>query len=131
MKRLKNMNSAVVGELKIIKQHNDKLYKDNTQFHSQFIESQAVHDTLRNTLSDIRCELTKKEKENEQLVAMFGQIQKKETGAIASILSDRLQDMETEKQDMKEINIKLTNEIRDVRKKMKKYETLVNKFSNI
>jgi predicted nucleic acid-binding Zn-ribbon protein len=57
---------------------------------------------------------------------MFGQIQKKETGAIASILSDRLQDMETEKQDMKEINIKLTNEIRDVRKKMKKYDIQVN-----
>lgn len=75
--------------------------------------------------------MTKKEKENEQLVAMFGQIQKKETGAIASVLSDRLQDMETEKQGMRETNIKLTNEIRDVRKKMKKYETLVNKFSNI
>ena len=131
MKRLKNMNSAVVGELKIIKQHNDKLYKDNTQFHSQFIESQVVHDTLRSTLSDIHCELTKKEKENSQLVEMFTQLQKKETGAIESVLGDRIQDIEAEKQTLQRTNTKLSCELRDLKTKMQKYTSLIGRFSNI
>ena len=125
------MNSAVVGELKIIKQHNDKLYKDNTQFHSQFIESQAVHDTLRSTLSDIHCELTKKEKENSQLVEMFTQLQKKETGAIESVLGDRIQDIEAEKQTLQRTNTKLSCELRDLKTKMQKYTSLIGRFSNI
>ena len=131
MKRLKNMNSAIAGEIKIIKQHNNKLYEDNTQLHSQFIESQTKQDTLVHTLSDVRSELSKKETENKQLVTMFSQIQKKETGAVASVLSDRLQDIEEEKTKLQETNIQLKTEIRQLKQKMKKYSTLVKNFSNI
>mgnify|MGYP006153487369 CR=1 FL=1 len=131
MKRLKNINSAMVSEMKIIKDHNNKLYTDNTQLHSQMIESQAKQDVLTHTLSDSRSELLKKEAENKQLVNMFSQMQKKETGAVESVLSDRIQDIEEEKTKLKANNIKLTTEIRQLKQKMKKYSTLAIKFTNI
>ena len=131
MKRLKNINSAMVSEMKIIKDHNNKLYTDNTQLHSQMIESQAKQDVLTHTLSDSRSELLKKEAENKQLVNMFSQMQKKETGAVESVLSDRIQDIEEEKTKLKANNIKLTTEIRQLKQKMKKYSTLLIKFTNI
>ena len=58
-------------------------------------------------------------------------MQKKETGAVESVLSDRIQDIEEEKTKLKANNIKLTTEIRQLKQKMKKYSTLLIKFTNI
>lgn len=128
--KVRNMNDRLITQIKNDKIASEKIKEEANNIKEEFLSNETEMVALKTSIKELKELFTEKEKECNTLTTLMKTKGETSSNALENALTDKIELLEIEKNDFKELNIKFSKENKDLSKQLEKYKKTISGLLN-